>query len=200
MVTRMRLLGKMRCLAALGAIATAVVVVAQTTPPAQLAGPAVELRATGAPLVEATTTIKWPVIELTDPSPFDPCRDIPVDVTNGLGLGFTPPEVETTNRCKYDAGNYQMAVEAIIWRSFEQTLPPDAVELDIAGHRAAQYWVMKPTDWNNRWWMTCMVAFKTSYGLIQQSLFYAPAYSVPDVDCMAENMMRAQQLAPHYIY
>jgi hypothetical protein len=45
-----------------------------------------------------------------------------------------------------------------------------------------------------------MVMFKTSYGVIQQSLFFSPVYSDPDVDCPAENMMRAQQLAPHYKY
>jgi hypothetical protein len=194
MVTRMRLI------AGLGAVLAAVVVVLHSAPAGHLAGPAVDLRSTGAPLIEATTTIKWPVLETTDPSPFDPCRDIPIDVVNALGIGVTPPEVETINRCHYDAGNYQMAVEAVIWRSFEETLPPDAIELDIAGHRAAQYWVMKPTDWNNRWWITCMVAFKTSYGLIQQSLFYSPIYSEPDVDCFAENLRRAQELAPHYIY
>jgi hypothetical protein len=59
---------------------------------------------------------------------------------------------------------------------------------------------MKPTDWNNRWWFSCMVVFKTSYGVIQQSLFYSPVYSNPDVDCMQENLMRAQQLSPHYIF
>lgn len=194
MVTRLRLI------AGLGAVLTAVVVVLQSAPAAHVAGPAVDLRSTGAPLIEATTTLKWPVLETTDPSPFDPCSDIPLDVINGLGLGVTPPQVETTNRCHYDAGNYQMAVEAIIWRSFEQTLPADAIELDIAGHRAAQYWVMKPTDWNNRWWITCMVAFKTSYGVIQQSLFYSPIYSPPGVDCFAENLRRANELAPHYLY
>ena len=67
-----------------------------------------------------------------------------------------------------------MAVEAFVWRTYEQTLPADAVELDIAGHRAAQYWIMKPTDWNDRFWVTCMIAFKTSYGVFQQSLFYSP--------------------------
>ncbi len=72
-----------------------------------------------------------------------------------------------------------MAVEAFVWRTYEQTLPADAVELDIDGHRAAQFWIMKPTDWNNRWWFTCMIAFKTSYGVIQQSLFYSPVYSEP---------------------
>ena len=72
-----------------------------------------------------------------------------------------------------------MAVEAFVWRTYEQTLPPDAVELDIDGHRAAQYWIMKPTDWNNRWWVTCMIAFKTSYGVLQQSLFYSPVYTDP---------------------
>jgi hypothetical protein len=193
------MLARIRLLAAVAAMVTAVVVVVQSAPTSQFT-PAVQLQATGAPLPLATTTIKWPVLETTDPSPFDPCSDLPIDVINNIGLGFTPPEVETINRCKLDAGNYQMAVEAIVWRSFEQTLPPDAVELDIAGHRAAQYWIMKPTDWNNRWWFTCMVAFKTSYGLIQQSLFYSPIYSEPDVDCLAENLRRAHELAPHYIY
>ena len=94
-----------------------------------------------------------------------------------IGLAFTPPEPEDGLRCHYDAGNYQMAVEAFVWRTYEQTLPADAIELDIDGHRAAQYWIMKPTDWNNRWWITCMIAFKTSYGVIQQSLFYSPIYS-----------------------
>ena len=89
-----------------------------------------------------------------------------------------------------------MAVEAFVWRTYEETLPPDAVELDIDGHRAAQYWIMKPTDWNNRWWITCMVAFKTSYGVIQQSLFYSPIYSEPDPDCMQTNLQRAHELAP----
>ena len=58
-----------------------------------------------------------------------------------------------------------MAVEAFVWRTYEATLPADAVELNIGGHRAAQYWIMKPTDWNDRWWITCMIAFKTSYGV-----------------------------------
>ncbi|CAN5551255.1 DUF3558 domain-containing protein [soil metagenome] len=194
------MLTRMRVLAALGAVLAAVVVVVLQGPATAPDSPAVALRGTGAPLPLATTTIKWPVLETTDPSPFDPCSDIPIDVINSLGLGVTPPEVETINRCHYDGGNYQVAVESVIWRSFEQTLPADAIELDIAGHRAAQYWVMKPTDWNNRWWITCMVAFKTSYGLIQQSLFYSPIYSNPDVDCFAENLRRANELAPHYIY
>ena len=38
---------------------------------------------------------------------------------------------------------------------------------------------MKPTDWNNRWWFSCMIAFKTSYGVLQQSLFFSPIHS-PD--------------------
>ena len=140
------------------------------------------------------------MIDITDPDPFDPCRDIPLDVVQSIGLAFTPPEPEDSLRCHYDAGNYQVAVEAFIWRTYEESLPPDAVELDIDGHRAAQYWVMKPTDWNNRWWTTCAVAFKTSYGLIQQSLFYSPIYGADDVDCMQTNLQRAHELAPHYIY
>lgn len=109
-----------------------------------------------------------------DPDPFDACRDIPLDVIQRIGLAFTPPEPEDSLRCHYDAGNYQMAVEAFVWRTYEESLPPDAVELDIDGHRAARFWVMKPTDWNNQWWITCAIAFKTDWGLIQQSLFYSP--------------------------
>lgn len=81
-----------------------------------------------------------------------------------------------------------MAVEAFVWRTYEQTLPADAVELDIAGHRAAQYWILKPSDRNNRFWFSCMIAFDTSYGVLQQSLFYAPVYSADDVDCMQTNL------------
>jgi hypothetical protein len=192
--------GKVRLFAAFGALLTAVVLVVHSGPANMAGGGGVELRSTAAPWPEVTTTIKWPVVETVDPDPFDPCRDIPLDVIQGIGLAFTPPDHEDGLRCHYDAGNYQMAVEAFVWRTYEQTLPADAVELDIAGHRAAQYWVMKPTDWNNRWWITCMVAFKTSYGVIQQSLFYSPIYAANDVDCMQTNLQRANELAPHYIF
>ena len=42
------------------------------------------------PCPQATTTIKWPVIATVDPSPFDPCRDIPLDVIQRIGLGVHP--------------------------------------------------------------------------------------------------------------
>jgi hypothetical protein len=45
-----------------------------------------------------------------------------------------------------------------------------------------------------------LVAFKTSYGVIQQSLFYSPIYSDPDPDCLQINLRRAHELAPYYIY
>jgi hypothetical protein len=147
---------------------------------------------------DVSTTIKWPVIETVNPTPFDSCQDIPYDVIQRLGLAFTPPIPEDSLRCHYDAGNYQMAVESFVWRTYEQTLPADAVELDIDGHRAAQYWIMKPTDWNNRWWITCMIAFKTKYGVLQQSLFYSPVYTTDDVDCLQTNLERAHQLVPYY--
>ena len=194
---------RIRLFAAFGALMTAVILVMQSGPgPAPETG-RVDLRSTAAPFPQApdpSTTIKWPVVDLTDPEPFNPCRDIPLDVIQSIGLAFTPPEPEDSLRCHYDAGNYQMAVEAFIWRTYDESLPPDAVELDIDGHRAAQYWVMKPTDWNNRWWITCAVVFKTSYGLIQQSLFYSPTYSASDVDCMQTNLQRAHELAPYYKY
>ena len=191
---------KIGLLAAFGALVTAVILVIQSGPQT-VAGPErVELRSTAAPFPLATTTIKWPVVETVDPSPFDACRDIPLDVIQRIGLDFTPPEPEDGLRCHFDAGNYQMAVESFVWRTYEESLPPDAVEVDIDGHRAAQYWVMKPTDWNNRWWISCMVAFKTDWGVIQQSLFYSPKYAADDVDCMQTNLQRAHELAPYYQY
>ena len=183
----------------LGALPAAKELVLQN--PEAAAAPSVELPSIEAPLAPADdTTVPGPVLNLTDPDPFDACRDIPVDVTNGLGLGFTPPEPQDGLRCQYDAGNYQMAVEAFVWRTYEESLPPDAVETDIGGHRAASFWVMKPTDWNNRWWFSCMIAFKTSYGLIQQSLFFSPIHSPNAPDCMNENMLRANQLVPYYTF
>lgn len=189
---------RVRLLSALCALVAAVVVVLQTGTAAGSETGTPQLNVTDLPMTNVSTTIKWPVIATTDPSPFDPCSDIPLDVIQRIGLAYTPPAPEDSLRCHYDAGNYQMAVEAFVWRTYEQTIPPDAVELDIDGHRAAQYWIMKPTDWNDRWWVTCMVAFKTSYGLIQQSLFYSPIKSPDRPDCLQVNMQRAHELAPYY--
>jgi hypothetical protein len=189
---------KLRLLSALCALIAAVAVVWQTEPTAADNASGVDLRSTSMPLTGASSSIKWPVIETVDPKPFDPCAEIPLDVIQRIGLAFTPPTPENGLRCHYDAGNYQMAVEAFVWRTFEQSLPADAVQLDIQGHRAAQFWVMKPTDWNNRWWVTCMIAFKTDYGVLQQSLFYSPTYSANDVDCLQTNLQRANELAPYY--
>jgi hypothetical protein len=188
------MVAKLRLLSALCALVAAAIVVWQANP----AGPA-RVDATDIPMTNVTTSIKWPVIETVEQTdPFDPCRDIPPDVVQRIGLAYTPPIPEDSLRCKYDAGNYQMTVEAFIWRTYEATLPADAVELEIDGHRAAQYWVMKPTDWNNRWWTTCALAFDASYGVIQQVLFYSPIYSADDVDCMRTNLQRAHELAPFY--
>lgn len=189
--------GKLRLLSALCALVTAGVVVTQTNPVTPTGGN-VELRSTSAPMAPISSTIKSPIIATTNPSPFDPCDQIPLDAINAMGLGVTPPDHEDGLRCHYDAGNYQMAVEPIVWRTYEQTLPADAVELTIAGHRAAQYWIMKPTDWNDRWWVTCMITFKTSYGLINQSLFYSPIESPDRPDCLQTNLQRANQLVPFY--
>ena len=191
---------KLQLFAVLCALVAAVVVVWHSSPATIASSRGVELRSTAMPMDDPTTTIKWPVIETTNPRPFAPCEDIPIDVIKGLGLAFTPPEPEDGLRCHYDAANYQMAVEPIVWRKYEQSLPSDAIETTFNGHRAAWFWVMKPTDWNNRWWFSCMITFKTSYGVIQQSLFFSPIYSSPDVDCPAENAMRAQQLTPYYTF
>lgn len=193
------MVARMRLLSALCALFAAVIVGWQSAPAPGGGTPDVDLRSTFLPMT-ASTTMKWPVVETVDPDPFDPCRDIPLDVVQRIGLAFTPPTPEDSLRCKYDAGNYQMAIEPFVWRTYEETIPPEAVELDIAGHRAAQYWIMKPTDWNNRWWITCMIAFDTSYGVIQQSVFYSPIYSEPDPDCMQTNLVKAHELVPHYIF
>jgi hypothetical protein len=192
---------KLRLIAALSALVTAVIVVWHSPLPThvRLSDP-VRLQYSAAPISEPQTTIKWPVVDTTNPTPFDPCKDIPDNVLHGLGLEFTPAEPEEGLRCHFDAGNYQLTIEPVVWRTYEQTLPSDAVEMNINGHRAAQYWVMKPTDWDNRWWFSCMVAFKTSYGVIQQTMFYSKIYSNPNVDCLQENLMRAQQLSPFYIF
>lgn len=189
---------KVRLVGALGALIAAVVAGLAGPagwPPAPGGGGPVQLRSTAQPM---ETTMKSPIVATTDPSPFDPCNDIPFDVVQRLGLAFTPPEAEEGLRCHYDAGNYQLAVEPIVWRTYAQSLPPDAVETTIAGHRAAQYWVMKPTYHNSFWYFSCMVTFKTSYGVIQQSLFFSTVYSNPEIDCMSTNLQRANDLAPYY--
>jgi hypothetical protein len=189
---------KVRLIGALGALMTAVIGGAvgwHNTPPAPTGGRTVELRSTAQPI---ETTMKSPIVATTDPRPFDPCEDIPFDVVQRLGLAFTPPDHEDGLRCHYDAGNYQLAVEAIIWRTYEQSLPPDALETTIQGHRAATYWVLKPTYHNSYWYFSCMVAFKTSYGVLQQALFYSTIYSNPEVDCPSTNVQRANDLVPYY--
>ncbi|MGA7051277.1 MAG: DUF3558 domain-containing protein [Mycobacterium sp.] len=188
---------KARVIGALAALITAIVVGWQSIPSSQTGGGTVQLRSTAAPM-EPETTMKSPIVATTDPRPFDPCEDIPFDVVQRLGLAFTPPDHEDGLRCRFDAGNYQLAVEAIIWRTYAQSLPPDAVETTIQGHRAAQYWVLKPTYHNSFWYFSCMVTFKTSYGVIQQSLYFSTVYSDPDVDCMSTNLQRANDLAPYY--
>jgi len=195
---------KVRLIGALGALITAVIVGTvgitgrHAVSPAPTGSGTVQLRSTAKPLETPETTMKSPIVATTDPRPFDACEDIPLDVIQRLGLAFTPPEHEDRLRCHFDAGNYQVAVEPIIWRTYAASLPPDALETDIQGHRAAQYWVMKPTYHNSFWYQSCMVVFKTSYGLIQQALYYSTVYSNPEVDCMATNMQRANDLAPYY--
>ncbi len=196
MAAKLRLLS-----ASTGLVAALVAAVIVVWPSGQIQGVGtgpLHLDVTDLPMTNVSTTIKWPIVETTDPSPFDPCNDIPFDAIQRIGLGFTPPEPEDGLRCHYDAGDYQMAIEPFVWRTYEKTIPADAVELDIDGHRAAQYWIMKPTDWNDRWWVTCMIAFKTSYGVIQQSLFYSPVHSPARPDCLAVNLQRAHELAPYY--
>src|SRR5271170_3163015 len=128
MVTQLRLF------AALGALVTAVLLVWQSAPPVNVGVPNVQLRSTAAPM-DPPSTMKSPIVATTDPSPFDPWQQIPFDVVQRVGLSFTPPKQEEGLRCHYDAGIYQLAVEPIIWRSYEQSLPADTVETTVNGHR-----------------------------------------------------------------
>jgi hypothetical protein len=196
------MVARLRVLAALGALVMAAMVIWQSAPPTGIDIGGVQLRSTAAPLSppDPPTTMKSPIVATVDPRPFDPCEDIPFDVIARLGLSFTPPEHEEGLRCHYDAGNYQLAVEPIIWRDYAQSLPADAIETTVNGHRAAQYWVLKPTYHNSFWYMSCMVTFKTSYGVIQQSLYYSTIYSSPEVDCPSTNLQRANELSPHYVF
>lgn len=187
--------------AALGALVTAVVVVAHGAPAPGGDNAAVELRSTTAPMSEAGSATGMPSnLPYIYPRPFNACEDISLDVIDRLGLAYTPPKPVDNLRCEFDAGHYQLSVEPFNWRSYEETLVPDAIETEINGHRAAEYWIMKPSDWNSRWWASCMVTFKASYGVIQQTLYYATVYSQPNVDCPTENRMRAEQLSPYYIF
>ena len=189
----------MRLIGAFGALLTAVIggtVGWQSAPPAPTGGGTVSC---GRPPSRWTeTTMKSPIVATTDPRPFDPCEDIPFDAVQRLGLGFTPPEHEDGLRCQFDAGNYQLAVEPIIWRTYAASAAGRRLETTIQGHRAAQYWVVKPTYHNSFWFYSCMVAFKTSYGVLQQALYYSTVYSNPEVDCMSTNLQRANDLAPYY--
>jgi hypothetical protein len=42
-----------------------------------------------------------------------------------------------------------------------------------------------------------MVAFKTGYGVLRQALYFSTIYSNPEVDCMSNNLQRANDLAPY---
>src|ERR1700692_3429763 len=115
----------MRLIGALAALIPAVVVGWQSAPPVPSPARTVELRSTAAPM---ETTMKSPIGATPAPAPFDPCRDVPFDALQRLGLAFTPPEPQDGLRCQFDAGNYQLAVEPIIWRTYETSLPRDARE------------------------------------------------------------------------
>lgn len=92
------MVAKTRRFSTLCALVAAVVVAWQANPVGPALSHGIDLRSTFAPLPEATTTIKSPVIELTDPDPFDPCRDIPLDVVQRIGLAYTPPAPEDNLR------------------------------------------------------------------------------------------------------
>ena len=136
----MSVFANLRLIGALGALAAALVVGAHSAPAGPSGGGPVELRSTAEPI---ETTMKSPIVATTDPRPFDACEDIPFDVIARLGLAFTPPEHEDGLRCHFDAGNYQMAVEPIIWRTYQETLPADAVETTIQGQLWAVLWRWK---------------------------------------------------------
>ena len=73
------MVAKLRLLSALCALVAAVIVVWQANPAGPVAAAASRRSAT-LPMTDVSTTIKWPVVDTVDPDPFDPCRDIPLDV------------------------------------------------------------------------------------------------------------------------
>ena len=69
------------------------------------------------------------------PEPFRPLPGPSVRRHFSAGPVVHSPEHEEGLRCH--AGNYQLAVEPIIWRNYDQSLPADAIETTVNGHRAA---------------------------------------------------------------
>jgi hypothetical protein len=124
----------------------------------------------------------------------DSCEDIPFDVVQRLGLSFTTPEHEEGLRCHYDAGNYQLAVEAITWREYAQSLPDDAIETTVNGHRA----VLGPQAHLPQQLLVHLLhgGLQNQLRVIQQSLYYSTVYSSPEVDCPSTNLQRANELSP----
>ncbi len=149
-----------------------------------------------------STTIKWPVVDTVDPDPFDPCRDVPLDVVQRIGLAYTPPMPEDSLRCKYDAGNYQMAVEAFVWRTYEQTLPPRR------GRTRHQRPPRRPVLDHEADGLEQPLVDHLHGGLQDQlrsdpavAVLLPPIYSEPDPDCMQTNLQRAHELSPpFYVY
>ena len=189
------MVSKLRLLAAFGALFTAVMVTWQSAPPATVGGSRVQLRSTAAPM-DPPTTMKSPIVATTDPSPFDPCRGHPVRRGPAAGPGLHPAESRGGAALPLRRRQLPAGGRADHLAKYDQSLPADAVETTINGHRAAQWWNLKPTYHNSYFYFSCMVAFKTSYGLIQQSLFYSTIYSSPEVDCPATNLQRANELSP----
>ena len=170
---------KLRLLAAFGALVMAAVVVWQSAPPATSVEPKVELQIRAAPM-DPPTTMKSPIVATTDPSPLTPCRDIPLDVVQRLRPGLHPADARRGAALPFDAGNYQLAVEPIIWRKYDQSLPADAVETTINGHRAAQWWNSRRTYPQQLLLLLLHSSLKTSYRVVQRSLFYSTIYSHPE--------------------
>ena len=48
--------------------------------------------------------------------------------------------------------------------------------------------------------VTCGIAFKTSYGVIQQVMFYSPIESADNPDCLQTNLQRGRELSNYYKY
>jgi hypothetical protein len=93
-----------------------------------------------------------------------------------------------------------MAVEAFVSRTTKKACPltpSNSTSTVTAQHSTGL--CSRPTG-TTRWWITRAVVFKTSYGVVQQSLFYSPIYAADDVDCMQTNLQRAHELAPFYKY
>ena len=144
------------------------------------------------------TTMKSPVAT-TDPSPFDPCQRHPVRRHPAARPGLHAAGAR--GRAALPLRRRQLPDGRRADRLAQPTssrCPPTRSRPTINGHRAAQFWVHEADLHNSYWYISCMVAFKTSYGVIQQSLYYSTVVLQPRRRLPVHQPAARQRPAPYY--